>query len=267
VGEVKCFDTKPFLDTAEILLQGDEAERALLVLNSVPAYYRDHQPPEILDMKARIQKAMVTAHAYMSNDMDAKVDSDVSVNLVKGLLRGKILAAEVQAYNDKGIKPHLVDVGPGEYWALLGLDKLHYRFTYEDVSMLKRTGEQAWEQVGLGHACVPKDNAPRIFVGLEIIEHLPSPKDLAIEAMRHCGGYPEHVHLSTPLYTFNGEHKQWDKDCGLPHLRAYTPQEFLDEATRVFDNHYHWQMYVSPILSLRGTRKDLPNATEHLVFE
>lgn len=272
IGRIETFQIEPYLTLAKMLCDADEPERALIVLEQLPAHYRDHLPVEIVKLRGKISGAMITAHAYMSCDLDAKVDVEQGTSLLNGLLRGKLLKAEVEGLQGIEFSPHIVDVGPGEYWALLGLDAEKLRFTYEDVSMLKRTGKQAWEMVsreGIARHVWPKWRGkeeiyfPKIFVALEIIEHLPSPLDLRIEALRHCGEWPEHVHLSTPMYTYDGAKKEWDKPCGLPHLRAYTPQEFIDAAKSIFPG-YRWDFYGSQIMSLRGTRADLEHRPLHI---
>lgn len=242
----------------ENLIMNDEVERALIVLDNVPAHWRDHPPVELKKLRSDILAAMTTAHAYMSSDLDSAVNKETAIDNLRFNLRGRLAEAEVRKYNELGHAPHIVDVGPGEYWIPIALKNLGLKFLYHDVGMDQRTKKSAHPLIVDHLAPWPNDSAsrPRIFMALEIIEHLPEPRDLAVEAQRHCGGWPDRIHLSTPLYCYDPEPKDWRKPCGLPHLRAYTQLEFLDTAKKIFPG-YVWQLYVSKIMSLRGLRQDV----------
>lgn len=253
-GEVECWDVTPFLKAAEILIHSDEPERALHLLNNIPARYRDAPPPDVRRLKEEILGAMVTAHAYMTNDMDATVSVENSLHTFEALHRAKRIKEVVMKLNADGHIPHIVDMGPGEYWLPIGLEHLGARFSYHDIGMLGRTARQARELISAHlFADKPASNGKQktIFCALEIIEHLPSPQDIAIEAARYCGGTPDYVFLSTPLYTYDGKDKNWNRDCGLPHLRAYTPNEFILEANKLFPG-FTFSMSADEILLIEG---------------
>lgn len=239
----------------ESLIQMDEVERALLVLDNVPAEYRDAPPENLFNLRREIQASLCTPHAYMSSGLDAKVMPEHAIPNLHHNLRGQLIEAEVKKYNAAGKIPHLVDVGPGEYWVPIALKQIGYRFTYWDVAF--DTGTQAAAHPILNmRVARPLPDQPRIFLALELIEHLPATSDLSVECLRHCGDWPERVHLSTPRYTYDSREKDWRKPCGLPHLRAYTPTEFLAEARKLFPG-YEWQIYSNRIMSLRGMRWDV----------
>lgn len=240
----------------EELINNDEVERALLVLDNVPAYYRANLDPELEKLRTDILKALCTTHAYLTSGLDSNVDETTAIANLRYNLRGRLVEEEVKRLNSNGKMPHIVDVGPGEYWIPLGLKQLGYNFTYWDVAVDENTQKMAHPL--LTNYRVPKvPDAPQIFVALEIIEHLPEPRDLATECLRHCGEFPEYIHLSTPHFCYDPAPKEWRKPCGLPHLRAYTPTEFCEVAANIFSG-YHWQIYTDRIISLRGVRKDLP---------
>lgn len=244
-------DLDAFLRAARELIRFDEVERALLLLNNLPAYFRDFEPKEVFDLKQKILAAQITAHAYGNSGLDAQVTEDKALTVLHNTLRGQILKKEMNELVLKGIKPHIVDVGPGEYFVPIGLQKLGCDFTYNPVSMDKTAAAVAAPNINHVFHVEPRPDTPTLFIALEIIEHLPSTQDLSIEALRHCGKWPEYVHLSTPLYTFDPSDKDWDKLCGLPHLRAYTPREFILEAQRLFPG-YNWEYKSDSIQSLRG---------------
>jgi hypothetical protein len=76
-----------------------------------------------------------------------------------------------------------------------------------------------------------------------------------IAFVTHAGRRPERIHLSTPLYTFDNKHDDW-RETGLPHLRAYTPQEFIQTAAGLF-HEYAWHFHADPVMCLRGMRRDV----------
>lgn len=249
------WDEDKFLDVVNMLLNADEVERALLFLDNVPAYFRDQPTERMKKMRGKILGAMVTAHAYMSSGLDANVVENPEHNkyLIDNLLRGQLVKHEVERYNKNGVSPQIIDVGPGEYFIPLGLSAYDFGHWYFDVAMDQNTQAATRSLINRGKSS--KTETPHIFVALEIIEHLADPRELAVEALRHCGKWPERVHLSTPLYCFDGKVKDWQKPCGLPHLRAYTPNEFINEAMRIFPN-YKWEFFGSQPMSLRGQRSD-----------
>lgn len=247
LGEPRDFSAQPFIAAAEQLMRADESERALAVLENLPAYYRDHAPSEVLEMRRAIMESLLTPHAYASVDFDSEVGRDV----LEVLLRGRMVKATLDQI-DKPV--HIVEMGPGEYWLPIGLYNRGYQFTYQDISLLQRTGRQAraivpgvWRSNG-----PPQPEVPRIFVAFELIEHLADPREIAIEAARHCGT-PDYVFLSTPLYTFDTK-PDWRKLNGQPHLRAYTPREFINTACEIFPG-YKWELEADQIMVLKGSRQ------------
>lgn len=256
-GEIESFSVQPFVEAALMLARADEPERALSVLSSLPAFYRDHVPREIKLLREEILYSLVTPHAYMSVDMDATVDMDHASIVLEKTPRGVIAEKLIASLNEAGSKPHIVEMGPGEYWLPMGLTNKGYQFTYHDISLLRRTGLQAVAHFN-DHlfSGPPKESEPYVFVAYELIEHLANPTELAIEALRHSWGrMPDHVLLSTPLYCYDGSAtKDWDKKNGQPHLRSYTPQEFLLEANKVFPL-YNWEITMEQIMVLKGTQR------------
>lgn len=255
IGSVESFDENIAVKFIESLVDGDEVERALLVLDNLPAFYRDNLPFKLFKLKQDILTSICTPHAYFSSGLDDKVRTEAAQANINSLLRGILIQREVARYNRLGLTPHLVDMGPGEYFVPIGLSQIGMRFTYHDLAMDQNTSKAAHPIIQEHRKEKPQDGQPLIFLGLEIIEHLPNTDDLATEALRHCGRWPDRVHLSTPCYTYDGKKKDWRKPCGLPHLRAYTPKEFLREAERIFPN-FQFEPYTSQIMSLRGQRFD-----------
>ena len=256
-GYIPSFNVEPYLQVAQMLVDADDPKRAIeLLTNFLPAFYRDHTPIEIINAVNKITSSLMTPTSYS----DCKDDSvfcespDRAKLLIDQTLRGQLMLKSVQEYNEKGIAPHLIEIGPGEYWLSQGLKAHNCKFTYQDIAVNEYTKEKSkfiertpWDK-----------EAPVIYVAQEIIEHMSDPHDLAIELYRVMHGkQPNQIHVSTPLYTFDGKPKPIAtlERNGLPHLRAYTPQEFLSEVMRVFGAAYKWDFSVSPIMSLVGTLK------------
>lgn len=244
-----------WITAANELIRFDEIERALQLLELVPAIYRDQPIPEIEALKTQIRAALITPHAYLTSGLDSDVTVDKAKANIQGLLRGQIVIKEMQG-NDW---VHIVDMGPGEYWLPIGLDALGFRFTYWPLAFDQSAQKAAAKLLGTWVRSDTEPDRKTLFCCHEVIEHLPSTQDITIEALRHCGGWPDFVHLSTPLYTYDCSHtfEQWNKPCGLPHLRAYTPREFLREADKLFPG-YNWEYATDAIQSLRGYKTGGP---------
>lgn len=268
IGIVDSWDALKVAQVVRMLVDADEVERALLVLDNVPARYREIPDPMLLKLRGEILGSMITAHGYLSSTMDADVSIENALLVLNHQLRGKILYAEVTQYNKQLRTPHIIDVGPGEYFVPIGLSQRQKVFTYEPISMDSKARQSAEEILASSHiGRVAIKDEPTIFVALEIIEHLPDPRDLAIEAAKYTDGkMPDRIHLSTPHYTYDGR----PKSCGrhaLPHLRAYTSHEFVAEANRIFKG-YDWHLYGGgEILSLRGCKREKGVETPQLELE
>lgn len=254
----------------EMLIRHDELERALLVLENVPAFYRMHPPQNLLQLKGEILCASVSAHHYTTSpgdDIDAleKLHPDLNDKVAYYLdahIRARLAKDKVAALNAQGITPHIVDMGPGHFLLPRALLAAGFKFTYWDVGLNAQAKARSREFLKDVLSEEGAKETPTIFVGLEVIEHLRHTDDLAIEAVGVCKRWPEFVMLSTPYCTFRvmGEDEAWRK-MPLEHIRAYTPKEFQQEAHRIFP-HYVWEMHMaSPPerepMSLVGTRIDL----------
>lgn len=255
VGKAVTFNPIPFLECAKQLVDADEVERALALLDNVPAYFRDFPPPEILEYKNKILQHMITANGYMTDNHDCNINSKEEAKfLLDHTLRGKLIQKEIAAL--QGFSVSVVDVGPGEYWIPKGVDG---EFFYKPIAMDSRVYDQALKDEDIASKMKPAPwDAVRIFVALEVIEHISNPRELAWEAAKHFQGKePHYIHLSTPLYTYDSKPKDWASHK-LPHLRAYTPREFIFEAQRLWP-HYEWQFHPSDVMSLRGIHPSAPN--------
>lgn len=258
IMENELFKAQQVIDYAQMLANHDEVERAIWVLDNVPAKYRETKPKELLDYRAKLVASMTTPHAYMTSEFDGDLAPFVEIakDLMTFTVRTKLIMEEVKKYNAQGLEPHIVDIGPGEYIIPFGLYKNDCKFTYWDVGLDRKTQSQAYPLLAeLGIRKDVRNHSPTIVIANEIIEHLHNPLDLAIDALRWTDVWPDRIHLSTPLFSFDVNDKSVLTRGKTQHLRAYTPQEFMMEAMRIFPN-YTWQLYANTIMSLRGMRSD-----------
>lgn len=232
--EIDQVIAKSFCDLAVLLVQYDEVERALLILNNLPAYYRDHEPKSVTDLKAAIQSKIMLPQDYATHATDDQqlIDRDDIIHI---LSRGQILMNEIKTANDNGVTPHIVEVGPGNYWLPLNLSKAGHKFTYSAIGVVPDLHIEFKKQLPVEHQVQHKES-PVFFVAYEVIEHLHNVDELSIIASRIPN--LSKIFLSTPKYTYKLNDDWYE---GLQHLRAYTPNEFLTEAQRLFKSAKTWQ--------------------------
>lgn len=253
-GKLAFFDLNPYLHVADILTAGDEPMLALKVLDMVPGFYRDHYPKEMHDKKREIIAKLATPGFYVTNPYDSMVRADNAHLVVEGTLRGQLILKDVQDYNAKGLEPHIVDLGPGEYWLSIGLKKKGCKFTYQPIGLCTDAHEKAKDHILLELSQTPSKDAPRIFVACEIIEHLHHEADIRTDCER-VGCVPDIIHISTPKYSFDGraEKFKWQNQGDLGHLRTYTPMEFQNVVLRMWPE-YRWGFIDSQPMHMRGSK-------------
>ncbi len=242
------FKLKPFIECAEELLRADETERALWLLDNLPAYYRDNTPQEILDLKLEVIKRIATPTLYANGDIEDIIDLKDGHGMGESL-RGLFLKKEVKWFNDQGLTPHIVDYGPGEYWLPIILHNADLKFSYQPIYLNVRAHSSILQF--LLDLAPRQDGAPNIFVACEIIEHLWNEQDIKTEMLSH-GGFADVIHISTPCYTFDTQCKDWKEKKDLGHLRAYTPVEFSRKLSEIFREYKQFYIY-SQIMHARLT--------------
>lgn len=256
LGSCEFFDVKPFIDAANILVASDEPLRALQLLNNLPGYYRDNIPTEVKELKDAILKGLATPTFYQHSMDDVKYFSpEYAKHILTEALRGIKIHDDIKEYNAKGIVPHLVDMGPGEYWLPVGLMGHNALFTYSDIGLCEKARLKAKTFLDSYWLPEPPKDRPHIFVACEIIEHLHHEQDILTEYLRH-GVNADIIHMSTPMFSFDGRQSQldWKKNIiDLGHLRTYTPKEFMDTVIKMFPG-YKWDFWLSNVMHIRGAK-------------
>lgn len=243
-----------FIDCANELVRADEVNRALWLLDNLPAWRRDHPHPDIVSLKNEIMKRMATPSFY-STDVGAEVQipGDTHLAMVH-TIRGDLLTKETKWLNANKFSPKVYDLGPGEFWTPKMLIHQGIEFTYYPIYMNHPTYQHYKKDFEHKISKEPNDQ-PKIFFACEIIEHLHHEEEIRYEMNRHAGS-ADIIHLSTPCYTFDYVCQDWKankKDLG--HLRAYTPTEFFLKVQTMFPE-YNIQMFSNEILHVRGVHKD-----------
>jgi len=249
---LRDFKLQTFLDCAAELLRADETTRALWLLNNLPAYYRDHVPQEIIDMKNEIHKRISTPSRYGESKYEIDVLDLVNANGMGDTLRGQILQKDIKWLNQQKFIPHIVDFGPGEFWLPIALKAQNLQFTYDPIA-LNQTLLKIVEPHIEKHLVPRLPNQPTVYVACEIIEHLWNEQDLKTEMLRKIG-FADIVHISTPRYTYDTDCMSWLEKGEIGHLRAYTPLEFVTIVKDLFPEYLSF-FIDSQIMHLRLTHQ------------
>ena len=259
------FDVRPFLDVVQTLCNADEFERALLVLDNLPAYYRDNPPEEVTRMRQVILENFMTVQDYIENPHDQPCPSDRAAIALAAFHRGKMVFEDIKALNEAGYVPHVVDMGPGDYWMPQAMKAQGAKFIYQPLVLQQAAKEMAKRVLGdiVTTENPRKGDRPILFCAHEVIEHLKDVRDIT-HLFAKVGGYADKIYLSTPYYTYGSGAADWydPKHRGfLGHWRAYTPTEFLHTVTRLFPN-YVLELSLAEVMIIRGIHQELYDADQ-----
>lgn len=241
-----------YLEIADYLVRKDETLMAIDVLKSVPGLYRDKPVQEIEELKNLIGSKIFTASDYVNNKEDDVKPNFDNGKMVLNLARGIVLHDLVTKYNTDGVIPHIVDFGPGDFTIPLGLNALGKKFTYSPIGLRDESTYEAKKL--LEHVWCTRDvpDRPILFVAYEVIEHLHHIEEIR-NTYDRIKGNKAHVLLSTPTYTYGDGNPTW-KERGCPHLRTYTPQEFINVAMKMFPLH-NWKYFANEVMVLHGLKE------------
>jgi hypothetical protein len=257
-GEIPYFDEylPHLLKWAEFLISTDELALAQeLLTKGMPGFYRDNVPEEVKRLRQELFRFLMNSEDYAKNWQDlALVDAERSKGIVTSVLRGKLILKDVEELNEKGKTPHIIEMGPGEYWLPVGLHAHGCKFTYHGIGLHGEAQTKAKTLMGDSwRERIPGE--PVIFAACELLEHLWNPYEIP-QTLAKTGHEADIVHLSTPLYTFGFGKLDWRDpkfDGQGGHLKTYTPQEFMSIAQDLFPG-YSLIYYHSQIMSIRGNK-------------
>lgn len=236
IGRPLYFDVETYLSCVEGMIKSDEVERALWMLENLPAYYRDNYPERAKEIKESLHRALFTPAQYSKADVEGKGQFDPNY----WPHRLDVLAQVIATLNNQDYVPHIMEIGPGTYWLPNTLKAKGYRFTYEAQGL----GPVGYE--------VSDPQGPIMFVAFELIEHLANEMEI-YQAYLKFGKVAKYLFLSTPLYTYGGGLPHW-RGQALGHLRTYTPKEFFKKMADMFPS-YKWEMHIQDCIVLKGVKE------------
>lgn len=224
-GRPLFFDINIYLSVVEMMINADEIERALWMLDNPPAFYREkaNRPARLKEIKDKLNKATWTPVQYKGIYKDVEITA--AHTEAHWPLRARLLEEEIKRLNDMRISPTLMELAPGGKWLEAGLRHKACGFNYECMSLDGSTLEPDVKTVF------------NIFIAFELIEHLSNENEIYQNYLKF-NRHADIVMLSTPLYTWRGGMPNWEQR-ELGHLRTYTPDEFHDKASQMFEG-YSW---------------------------
>jgi hypothetical protein len=244
------FNLAAWTEILEGLVQSEDTNLALEILDRMlPSYYRANKPQALKDLERKIRASKYTVHDYAANREDALKTPEHAKLSVQAILRFAILLDEIKKANEADVQPHLVDYGPGDYTLPLGLSSHSLKFTYNPIGLYDAAridAKKLLEHVWCEHDV--KDR-PNWYVAYEIIEHLENEWELR-QFVDRMNKLPERVCLSTPLYTYSAGNPTW-RDKKIPHLRTYTPDEFISICKKMFPE-YNLKYISSEVQTIIG---------------
>ena len=218
LGRPRFFDIDIYLSAVEGMINADEVERALWMLDNVPAYFRQNPTPRLSEIRKSLHRQLFTPVQYKGIYDGAAID----VENQHWPMRAVKLEELIREYNNQGQRPHLMELAPGGGWMRAGLEHKKCAFTYEWLGLDYGTG-------GVDPA-IPGE--PVIFCAFEIIEHLSNEWEIYQNYLKF-GKPADVVMLSTPLFTYAGGMDDW-RNRPLGHLRTYSPIEFHTVVAKMF---------------------------------
>ncbi len=243
--EIQNFNLQSFIDCANALVQADEVNNALwLLTDGLPGYYRDNPPQEIIELRNEILSRLATPLRYAELEKDYKAYPEGETYYAEHTLRGRLVVQEGLRLRDNGEMPYFIDLGPGDGFVSPSLNQNSVSHYYVPL----RFSQAINDDFALHEQC-KRSQLPKVFLALEIIEHLQSPWDLKAESLRF--GLPDVIHISTPMYSFDKRDIVWQKERSLlGHLKTFTPKEFTELCVKLFPE-YDIQFYASEVMQVR----------------
>jgi len=239
IGKPLFFDVDVYLSACEMLIQSDEVERAFLMLDNMPAFYREHVPERAAEIRASLHRQLFTPVQYKGIYEGLEITPQDTEN--HWPLRAKVTESIVKELNAKGVTPNVMELAGGSLWLPQGLVHKHRQFTYECLSLDE------------GEHCFAKPDKPEfnIFVAFELIEHLANEWEIYQNYLKFKRT-ADVILISTPLYTYGGGMRFW-RDNPLGHLRTYTPNELHLILVKMFKG-YDWVCHTDDTIVFEGKR-------------
>ena len=225
VGHPNFFSLEAYLQVVEMVICCDEIEKAMWMLDNPPTYYRNHH--KIVTMRKELLRQIETAIDYSKQQGEA--DKQKAMATIDNIFdtdflypRWYLIKSWAEKQNYEGKTPHIVELGPAQFWLPYGLKKHSIKATYEAHSINQQSIQWAKEEF---KDLWDESKKPTAFFCLEVIEHLKNPEDI-FHFYCKLKSEPELVVISTPCHTLYGGLDNW-RARDLGHLRAYAPEDLL----------------------------------------
>ncbi len=143
IGRPAYFNVDKYLDCVEEMITADEVERALWMLDNMPGWYRDNVPSKARDMKDRLLTKFFTTLDYSTE----LIEEQLVGHLDKMISRGELVMNFCKTLNENGKIPHIIDIGPGNYWLPGLLQAYEIQFNYFGPAMNRNLQALAQEKL------------------------------------------------------------------------------------------------------------------------
>jgi len=255
-GRPTFFNVDKYLSCVEEMITADEVGNALKMLEMLPGWYRDNIPVQAINIKKQLLKRFFTDLDYAkdgctwASGAGGMSQQTAIENLKDG--RGALAFKYAATFSEQGLRPHLFELAPGNYWLPVGLSAAGVQFTYFAPSLNASMQEEASKNLSNWQASPGMLTGKTMFICFEFLEHLADPGDIYHHYIK-SGLDADVILLSTPKYTFGGGMGDWyNKDLG--HLRTYTPNEFKEFAIKCWPTH-NWSLHDGHVMCLAGEKK------------
>jgi hypothetical protein len=254
LGRPYFFDLKMFIATVEMFICSDEIETALWLLDNPPAWYREHYPPELMEIKKTLFGQTYDQHEYATDDDEANCQREFGESQwLTGYTypRAEIIMKEIKELNAKGLSPWIFDLGCSHGNLPLGLMKEKMSFKYCGTAMNYRIEERVKEWVGALWQEECGASRPTILWCTEVLEHCFDPNSLVHSAYKKNVEFDQII-LSTPLGCLHHGLPNW-RTRRIGHVRGWTPNEFGEWAMKNWPG-YKWELHKSFSMVLHGRK-------------
>lgn len=254
-GKPVFCDINKILDAAEEFINGDDCQKAMMLLDNLPSYYQDNYPARAYEIKKTFYQKLWTMEDYLKDSWESEWSEEAAIKHYHEVFnwRKEYVKDLVKAHTDSGSPIHIVELGASNHWLPIGMDKVDgLKFTYESIGPNIMATKLAKERLPYWKE---SPDYPHIFVCMEVIEHCLNPTDIFhyyCKIKREC----EYIVMSTPRYIVGGGQADWRSRKELAHVRTWGMHEFKRWAETTFPMHNFYTHDLAHLM-IRGFMKKL----------
>lgn len=258
-GKPLFCDIDIILDAAEQYILSDDGQKAIWILDNLPAYYQDNYPARAYQIKKDYFKRLWSVADYLSESFENVWDEKKAIEHYKHKFqyRGQYIRDLIKLHNDAGCDDiHIVEVGAANYWLPLGLRDEGLKFKYLALGHNVDANKQAAEK--LKDIWSDEVITSTIFVCMEVVEHCFNPQDI-FNYYCKFGREAEYIVLTTPRYMVGGGVPDW-RSRSLGHVKTWGSGEFQAWAEKTWPLH-NFYVHDRSHLIVRGFMRKLEEIT------